>query len=432
MSANPNPSAEPISAQEMAKLKAELIRSLANQLEMNTPQAEKYRETLAVWLEQTYLRMGVNLPINQRNRMFREIINELAGFGPIQPLLEDDEINEIMVNGPELVFVERKGKLIETNIRFEDDDHIRRIIDRMLSPLGRRVDSDHPAADARLPDGSRVNVVIPPVSHRGSCITIRKFLKNMLTIEQVIEYKTLTDKMAKFLEACVRARLNILISGNTSSGKTTLLNVVAGFIPDTERIITIEDAAELQLSQKHVVSLETKTPNTDGKGGVETRDLVRNVLRMRPDRIIVGEVRSGEALDMLQAMNTGHDGSLTTLHANSPRDAISRLETMAMMAGFDIPMIAIRRQIASAIDLIVHLERLQDGTRRTVNITEVAGMEGDVVTLTDVFKFDQTGTGPDGAIQGELVPTGIRPLFTPKLEVAGYKLGGDIFGAGYH
>jgi pilus assembly protein CpaF len=417
---------------DIRRVKSLLVHALSNELEVNPPPREKYKETLAAWLEKIYSKSNIDLPTKQRNHLFREVINEVVGYGPIQPLLDDDEINEIMVNGYNQVFVERKGELIETNIRFDNDDHVRRVIDRMLHPLGRRVDADHPTADARLPDGSRVNVVIPPVSHKGSCVTIRKFLKTMLTIDQLVEFDTLTDKMAFFLEACVKARLNILISGNTSSGKTTLLNVMAAFIPDNERIVTIEDAAELQLSQRHVVSLETKPANMDGEGGVGTRELVRNVLRMRPDRIVVGEVRSGEALDMLQAMNTGHDGSLTTLHANSPRDAISRLETMAMMAGFDIPLLAIRRQISSAIDLIVHMARLTDGSRRTVYITEIAGMEGDVTTLTDVFKFEKSGIAEDGTIMGSLVPTGIRPLFSPKLETAGYKLGGEIFGAGYH
>jgi pilus assembly protein CpaF len=298
----------------------------------------------------------------------------------------------------------------------------------MLNPIGRQVNADSPTADARLPDGSRVNIVIPPVSVDGPCITIRKFLKSKFSSEQFIELGSMTSHMVEFLQACVVARLNIIITGNTSSGKTTLLNILSGFIPGHERIITIEDAAELQLKQKYIVRLETKPPNVEGHGAIMTRDLVRNALRMRPDRIIVGEVRSGEALDMLQAMNTGHDGSLTTLHANSPRDAISRLETMAMMSGLELPLRAIRQQIASAIDLIVHMDRLTDGTRKVVRITEVPRMEGEVVTLSDLFRFDQTGVDHTGKVLGEMKATGLRPVFTPKLEVVGFRLGAEVFG----
>jgi pilus assembly protein CpaF len=305
-----------------------------------------------------------------------------------------------------------------------------RIINRIVNPLGRRVDADNPTADARLPDGSRVNVAIPPVAVDGPTITIRKFLETKITLDELIGLGTLTQYMARFLEACVVTRLNILITGNTSSGKTTMLNLLSGFIPNNERIVTIEDAVELKLKQRHVIRLETKLPNVDGSGEVNVRDLVRNALRMRPDRIVVGEVRGGEAMDMLQAMNTGHTGSLTTLHANAPRDATARLETMAMMAGLDMPLIAIRRQIASAINLIVHLARLQDGSRKMTRITEVAGMEGDIITLSDIFKFEQSGISPDGKVLGQLRPTGLRPMFTPRLEVAGFKLCGEIFGLG--
>lgn len=405
------------------------MQAVSREMELNPPKPGKTKEAIGKWLEQAYQKTKIVLPDEQKLPLFRQVMNDLTGYGPLEPLLEDESINEIMVNGYDLVFVEKAGKLIETTVKFENEEQVRRIIDRMVNPLGRRVDSDNPTADARLPDGSRVNVVIPPVAHKGSCITIRKFLKDMLTVEQVINYGTMTPFMAEFLKACVLARLNILVSGNTSSGKTTLLNAMAAFIPETERIVTIEDAAELQLSQRHVVSLETKNAGVGGEGAVDARHLVRNVLRMRPDRIIVGEVRSGEALDMLQAMNTGHDGSLTTLHANSPRDAISRLETMTLMAGFDIPLMAIRKQIASAIDLIVQMDRLQDGSRKMVAITEVSGMEGDVVTLSDIFKFRQTGIASDGQIEGDIEPTGIRPMFSPRLEVAGFKLGGEIFGA---
>ena len=421
-----------LSQSDFKKLEAYLLRTLTNQIESDPPPAAQYREKLEDWLEQAYGSTKTDVADKQRQLLFERVMGELIGYGPIQSLLDDPTISEVMVNGPGLIFVERDGQLIETEVKFDDDDHVLRIINRMIHPLGRRVDADHPSADARLPDGSRVNVIIPPVAHKGPCITVRKFVENKLTMEDIIRMETLTPHMAEFLHACVVARLNILISGNTSSGKTTLLNVVTDFIPGDERIITIEDAAELRLRQRHVISLETKLPDMDDKGGMNTRELVRNTLRMRPDRIIVGEVRSGEAIDMLQSMNTGHDGSMTTLHANTPRDAIARLETMAMMAGLDMPLVAIRRQIASAINLIVHMVRLPDGTRKMGRITEVAGMEGDVVTLSDIFKFEQSGVDPDGKVLGELVPTGIRPVFTPKLEIAGYKLGGDIFGAGLY
>jgi pilus assembly protein CpaF len=373
--------------------------------------------------------MHLNLPEATRNRFVREVFDELTGYGPIQPLLNDPDISEIMVVGAKKVYIERNGELIQTPIVFDDDAHVMRIIERIVSPLGRRVDADSPAVDARLPDGSRVHIIIPPVAVDGPCLTIRKFLINKMEIADLIQLGSLTDHMAEFLQACVATRLNIIISGGTSSGKTTMLNILSSFIPPNERIITIEDAVELQLKQKHVVRLETKNPNVDGSGEMTTRILVRNALRMRPDRIVVGEVRSGEAMDMLQAMNTGHTGSLTTIHANTPRDAISRIETTCMMAGLDMPLLPIRKQIASAFNLIVHQSRLEDGTRKTTQITEVAGMEGDVVTLTDIFKFEKTGVGPEGKILGELKPTGIRPMFSPRLEVVGYKLGGAIFGA---
>jgi pilus assembly protein CpaF len=300
----------------------------------------------------------------------------------------------------------------------------------MINPLGRRVDADHPMVDARLPDGSRLNAIIPPAAVDGPHITIRKFLLNRMTITDLIATGTLTQNMAEFLEACVVARLNIIISGPTSSGKTTFLNILSGFIPGNQRIVTIEDAVELQLQQRHVIRLESRPPGVDGTGGIAVRELVRNALRMRPDRIIVGEVRTGETLDMLQAMNTGHYGSLTTVHSNSPRDGLARLETMAMMAGLDMPLLAIRRQIASAVQLVVHLVRLTDGSRKIGNITEVSGMEGDVITMSDIFKWEQTGMGSEGKIMGNLRATGLRPMFTPRLEVVGYKLRGEIFGGG--
>ncbi len=410
------------------KLKGQLISAVLPELQ-KLPAGQQTRKTVRQWLEQALGRFSPNLPAEIRAQIIESGLADLIGYGPLELLLADPEVSEIMVNGSKLVFVERHGLVVETDVSFEDDAHLMRIIDRMLNPLGRRVDSDSPTADARLPDGSRVNVAIPPVAVDGPHVSIRKFLSTKMSIDDLIGLQALTPYMARFLQACVVSRLNVLITGNTSSGKTTLLNILSSFIPNHERIITIEDAVELNLKQRHVVRMETKLPNVDGSGAVSVRDLVRNALRMRPDRIVVGEVRGGESLDMLQAMNTGHSGSLTTLHANSPRDAISRIETMAMMAGLDMPLIAIRRQISSAINLIVHQTRLQDGTRKTTQITEVAGMEGDVVVLTDIFKFEQTGIGEDGKVLGQLKPTGIRPLFTPKLEVAGFKLGGEIFGA---
>ena len=338
-------------------------------------------------------------------------------------------MTEVMVNGPKKVYVEKQGHLIKTTIAFDDDDHVQRIIDRIILPLGRRIDVDSPTVDARLPDGSRVNAVIPPVAIDGPSITVRKFSREKLTPDQLIEFGSITKNMTEFLRACVLAHLNIVISGGTGSGKTTLLNVLSGFIPEEERIVTIEDSAELKLQQEHVLRMETQPGNVDGRGKVTIRDLVRNSLRMRPDRIVVGECRGGEALDMLQAMNTGHDGSLTTLHANSPRDALARLETLVLMAGMDLPIKVIRQQISSAVDLIIQQTRLKDGTRKVTSITEVAGMEGDTVVLTDVFKFNQTGVSQDGKVLGELKPTGIRPLFTPQLEAAGYRLGAEVFGA---
>jgi pilus assembly protein CpaF len=334
-----------------------------------------------------------------------------------------------MVNGHRQVYIERKGKLVKTDATFDNDDHVRRIIDRIILPLGRRINQKSPTVDARLPDGSRVNAVIPPVAIDGPSITIRKFAKERLTVKDLIELDSISEGMVEFLRACVIARLNIIISGGTGSGKTTLLNVLSALIPDGERIVTIEDAAELQLRQEHIVRLETKPPDSDGQGVVTTRDLVRNSLRMRPDRIIVGEVRGGEALDMLQAMNTGHDGSLTTLHANSPRDALSRLETMTLMSGVELPVRVIREQISSAVDLIVQQSRMRDGSRKVTAITEVAGMEGDTIVLTDIFKFEQTGMTKDGRVLGGIKPTGIRPLFTPRLEASGFNLRPEVFGA---
>ena len=421
-----------ISDKGKLELKRTLIESVQRELDKSTPgSAGEYQAAVRNLMAKFYseIQDQYQLTKYEQTQIFEEVQNDITGFGPIQPLLADPDISEIMVCGPEQVYIEKNGKLEDTQIRFTDSDHIMRVITRILSPLGRRVDQETLMVDARLPDGSRVNIAIPPVAVDGPSLTIRKFLESKLTIQQSIKLGTITEHMAEFIEACVAARLNILITGNTSSGKTTLLNILAGSISDEERIITIEDAAELNLNQKYVVRMETSMPNVDGVGGVTTRDLVRNALRMRPDRIIVGEVRSGEALDMLQAMNTGHDGSMTTLHANSPRDAISRLETMSMMAGLDIPLMALRTQIAAAIDLIVHMERLSDGTRKVVRVTEVPRMEGDIVTLSDIFIFEQTGVSSSGKVEGTMEPTGLRPLFTPRLEATGHKLRGEIFGA---
>lgn len=418
-----------LTAADMLKFKNYLIENLSRSLEGQEIPVDKQREYIVKGIGEVYERSQLRLPEAARQQLARDVLDEVLGFGPIQPLLDDPDVSEVMVNGPKKVYVEKKGQLTKTPIVFENDKHVLKVIDKIILPLGRRVDADSPAVDARLPDGSRVNAIIPPVALDGPSITIRKFRKDKLGIQQLIEYGSMTENMAQFLRACVLARLNIIISGGTGSGKTTLLNVLSSYIPENERIITVEDAAELQLQQEHVVRLETKTASTDGHGAMTIRDLVRNCLRMRPDRIVVGECRGGEALDMLQAMNTGHDGSLTTVHANSPRDALSRVETLVMMAGMDLPIKVVRQQIASAVDVIVQQSRLKDGSRKVTAITEVAGMEGDTVVLTDVFKFEQTGVNTEGIILGELKPTGIRPLFSPRLEAAGLKLGPEVFGA---
>jgi pilus assembly protein CpaF len=373
---------------------------------------------------------GLALTRAERVRMLEQITDEIIGLGPLEPLLRDESISEVMVNGPRQVYIERSGRLELTNVVFQNDDHVMRIIDRIIAPIGRRVDESSPMVDARLTDGSRVNAIIPPLSLVGPVITIRKFSASPFTVDDLIRFGTATPDMFEFLRAAVEARLNVFVSGGTGSGKTTTLNVLSSFIPNDERIVTIEDAAELQLRQEHVVTLESRPANIEGKGMIPIRELVRNSLRMRPDRIIVGECRSGEALDMLQAMNTGHDGSMSTGHANSPRDMLSRLETMVLMAGVDLPVRAIREQIASAVDLIVHQARLKDGTRRITNITEVQGMEGDVIVMQDVFVFEQTGV-VEGKIQGRLKPTGIRPKFVEKFEVQGIHLPPGLFGFSY-
>ncbi|WML43335.1 CpaF family protein [Neobacillus sp. PS3-40] len=362
-----------------------------------------------------------------RKKVVEELINDLTGFGPINPLLLDEDVSEVMVNGPRHVYCERKGRLTLTSIQFRDNEHVMSVIEKIVSPLGRRIDESSPMVDARLPDGSRVNAIIPPLALNGPTITIRKFSKDPFQISDLVNFGTISEEMAIFLEVCVKARLNLFVSGGTGSGKTTTLNVLSNFIPEDERIVTIEDAAELQLGQDHVVSLESRPPNIEGKGAVTIRDLVRNSLRMRPDRIIIGEVRGAEALDMLQAMNTGHDGSLATGHANSPRDMIARLETMVLLAGVELPIKAIREQIAGAIDVIIQQSRLKDGTRKIVSITEVQGLEGDIIVLQDIFTFRQDAVSSEGKVIGRLVPTGVRPKFYERLEASGIHIPIGVF-----
>ncbi len=364
-------------------------------------------------------------------QLIQDVSDDILGYGPIDKLLRDDDVSEIMCNGPKQIYVERSGKLTLDDVTFVDEMHLRRIIDKIVAQVGRRIDESSPLCDARLPDGSRVNAVISPLAVGGPFLTIRKFAADPLRIDDLIRFGTLSVHAARFLQACIVGKLNVVVAGGTGTGKTTTLNVLSSFIPSDERIITVEDAKELQLAQDHVLSLETRPPNVEGKGEVSIRDLVKNTLRMRPDRIVVGECRSGEALDMLQAMNTGHDGSLTTLHANNPRDTLSRLETLVLMAGYDLPVRAIREQIASAVDMIVQLQRLRDGSRRITHITEVAGMEGEVVTLQDVFLFDYSaGVDEQGRFKGQLKPTGVRPKFAQKLADHGIRLGPEMFSTG--
>lgn len=369
---------------------------------------------------------NLNISRIERERIRKEILDETVGFGPITPLIRDSDVSEIMVNGPNRVYVEKKGKLALTDITFKDNNHVQHVIEKIVTPLGRRIDESSPMVDARLPDGSRVNAIIPPLALNGPILTIRKFSDDPFKISDLINFGTLSLQISEFIKACVEGKLNIIVSGGTGSGKTTTLNVLSSFIPNDERIVTIEDAAELQLGQEHVVRLETRPPNIEGKGAVTIRDLVKNSLRMRPDRIVVGEVRSGEALDMLQAMNTGHDGSLTTGHANSPRDMLSRLETMVLMAGMEIPIKAIREQIASAVDLIVQQSRLRDGSRKITYVTEVQGMEGDVIILQDIFRYEQSHISNDKN-GGKFVFTGIKPKFLKKLEENKVKIPSHVF-----
>jgi pilus assembly protein CpaF len=410
-----------------SRVQNRLLAELDPSMDIN--RVHDVRATIQELFDQVLAEENIVLTRPERHRLFEQIAAEILGFGPLQPLLEDETITEVMVNGAKNIYIERAGKLIRMPMTFESDEHVMRIIDRIVAPLGRRIDESSPYVDARLPDGSRVNAVIPPISLVGPVLTIRKFFKIPLTIDQLIQYGSITAEAVQFLKACVESRLNIIISGGTGSGKTTLLNILSQFIPADERIVTIENAAELQMRQEHVVTLESRPPNIEGKGEVTIRQLVINALRMRPDRIIVGEIRDEAALDMLQAMNTGHDGSMTTAHSNSPRDTLTRLETMTMMAGMDLPARAIREQISSAIDVVVHQERMRDGSRKIVAITEVSGMEGDVITMTDIFVFEQSGY-EEGKVVGRLRPTGLRPKFIDKIEASGIHLPASIFGIG--
>lgn len=407
------------------RIQDKLIAELDPQMDIT--KTDEVRQTIEGMYDQILAQEGHILSRQERQRLFEQIVAEILGYGPLEPLLRDDEITEIMVNGPDKIFIERNGKLERVKVSFESEEHLTRIIDRIVSPLGRRIDESSPMVDARLPDGSRVNAIIPPLALNGPTLTIRKFSKVPLTADDLIGFGTITPEATEFLKACVIARLNMVVSGGTGSGKTTFLNVLSAFIPHDQRIVTVENAAELQLHQEHVVTLESRPPNIEGKGAISIRDLVINCLRMRPDRIVVGECRGGEALDMLQAMNTGHDGSLTTAHANSPRDTLSRLETMCLMAGMDLPVRAIRDQIASAIDLVIQQQRMRDGTRKIVAITEVQGMEGDVIVMSDIFSFEQQGM-EDGRVVGRLKPTGLRPKFMERIENAGIHLPANIFG----
>lgn len=405
-----------------------LIDELGSMLYDSDMPEPELKKLVYTKLEQAVAEERVPLSAADKQRLIESIANDVLGYGPIEPLLNDESVTEIMVNGPNSVYVERAGKAGLAPVKFLDEDHLRRVIEKIVAQVGRRIDESSPLCDARLPDGSRVNAVIPPLAIGGPFLTIRKFSKDPLGIEDLIGFGTLTPAAARFLQACIIGKLNVIISGGTGSGKTTTLNVMSSFIPEGERVITIEDAKELQLRQDHVLCMESRPANVEGKGEVSIRDLVKNALRMRPDRIVVGECRGGEALDMLQAMNTGHDGSLTTTHANTPRDAMTRIETLVMMAGYDMPVRAIREQMASAVDLVIQIGRQRDGSRKISHITEVQGLEGDVIILQDIFLFDfAAGVGEDGKLLGTLQPTGVRPKFAEKLADHGIKLGAEVF-----
>jgi pilus assembly protein CpaF len=428
----PRPPSAPRDDETFNEIKARVQNRLISELDprLDLTNTAKVRKQVEEAFNSILDGESIVLSRAERQRLFQSIESDIIGLGPIQQLLADDSISEIMVNGPRQIYVERRGKLERTDITFSNDEHVLRIIDRIVAPLGRRIDESSPMVDARLADGSRVNAIIRPLALNGPTITIRKFRQDSLSINDLVRFGSMTNEMAEFLAACVKARLNIVVAGGTGSGKTTLLNVLSSFIPEDERIITVENAAELQLKQDHVVSLESRPPNVEGRGEVTIRDLVINCLRMRPERIIVGECRGGETLDMLQAMNTGHDGSMTTIHANTPKDAVARIETMCLMAGMDLPARAIREQVVSAVEIFVQQSRLKDGSRKVTQITEVAGMEGDVVVLQDLFVFEQTGLDEKGRIVGQLRPTGVRPRFIEKFESLNIYLPSTIFGAG--
>jgi len=424
------PSPSPSTRADLTAVKSAIHRKLIQKLNLERlagVKREDVRREVSLILEEIVVGDATPMNLQERESISQEVLDEVFGLGPIEPLLADPTVSDILVNAFDKVYVERKGLLEATSVKFRDDAHLISIIDRIVSAVGRRVDESSPMVDARLPDGSRVNAIIPPLAVDGPCLSIRKFAREPLTAEDLIAGNAFTQPMLELMQGCVRARLNVLISGGTGAGKTTLLNVLSSYLSDRERIVTIEDAAELQLHQSHVVRLETRPPNIEGKGAIYSRQLLVNTLRMRPDRIIVGEVRGEEALDMLQAMNTGHDGSLTTVHANSPRDALSRLETMVAMSGLNIPDTAVRRQIASAIDLVIQVTRLSDGTRKVTNLAEITGMEGDVVTMQDIFIYRKKGIKDNGEVVGSFQPVGIRPKFSERLAVSGIALPSSMF-----
>ncbi len=426
--AGPAARRDPVLDELRQRIHHSLIEELGPILYDSRMSEEDLRKKVHEQLHQALALERAPLSASDKAQLIQDVSDDILGYGPIDPLLRDDDVTEIMVNGPESVYVEREGKLTKDPVTFVDEAHLRRIIDKIVGQVGRRIDESTPMCDARLPDGSRVNAIISPLTIGGPFLTIRKFKADPLQVDDLIRFGTMDANAARFLQACVVGRLNMIVSGGTGTGKTTTLNVMSSFIPETERIVTVEDAKELQLHQDHVLCLETRPPNIEGRGAVTIRDLVKNSLRMRPDRIVVGECRGGEALDMLQAMNTGHDGSLTTVHANTPRDTLSRLETLTLMAGFDLPVRAIREQMASAIDVIVQIARLRDGSRRITHITEVQGMEGDVITLQDIFLFDfSAGVDDNGRYRGVLKPSGIRPKFAEKLTAEGIRLGAETF-----
>jgi pilus assembly protein CpaF len=415
---------------DMLAIKSHIHRKLLERLNLSNLDRldrDEVMETIRSLVRELLAAESIPLNLEERDELIRQVLDEIFGLGPLQPLMDDPTIADILVNTSQSVFIERNGRLERTDVRFHDDKHLLQVIDRIVSSVGRRIDDASPMVDARLPDGSRVNAIIPPLAIDGPHLSIRKFNDDGLSADDLVKTGSLSEPMLRFLEGVVRGRLNVLISGGTGAGKTTLLNVLSGFIPVTERIVTVEDSAELRLRQPHVVRLETRPANVEGMGAVTQRLLVVNALRMRPDRIIIGEVRSSEAVDMLQAMNTGHDGSLTTLHANTPRDALSRLETMIAMADLNLPQKAVRTQISSAIDIVVQVSRLSDGTRRVKQVTEVIGMEGDVITMQDIFTFEQTGVDDDGRVLGRLRPTGIRPKCLDRLAAQGFRMAGDAF-----